>query len=137
MKRNTFWIIGAVILVVLLLFLPGLLGRGGWTGNNYGMMGNNTWMDNNYGMGGSWTDCDSGYGMMSGRWGFFGWLIPVGIFVLVVAGGVWLGNTLSNRRGNIPLAGAPSPASTQTCPHCAKAVDADWHTCPYCGTSLE
>ena len=54
MKRNTFWVIGAVLLVVLLLFLPGLLGRGGWMGNNYGMMGSNTWMDNSYGTGSGW-----------------------------------------------------------------------------------
>ncbi len=117
MKRNTIWIIIIVLVAIVLFLLPSLFmyGRSGWT-DGYGMMGGSGMM--------------GGYGMMGG-WMFLGWLIPVGILILVIAGGVWLGNTLSNRNS------APPAAPARTCSNCGKPVAADWKTCPYCGTPLE
>lgn len=106
MKQNSLWIIiGLIVIVVLLLFAPFIFYRGGWMHNGYGMMGSG--------------------------WMFLGWLIPAGILVLVIAGGVWLGNSLSNR-GNIP---PDTPGLS--CSNCSKPVAADWKTCPYCSISLE
>lgn len=123
MKRNTIWIIGAILLLAALFILPSLFyGRGGMM-SGYGTMGNN-WMNEGYEMG-------SGYGMMGGGMMGGSWIISIVVLILVIAGGVWLGNVLSNR-GRIS-----SSASAQTCPNCSKAVAADWRTCPYCSTSLK
>ncbi len=118
MKRTVLWIVVIVLGIAALFVLPGLFGFGccGWGG--YGMMGGYA---------------RPGYGMMGGWWGplmFLGWLIPVGFLILVIAGGVWLGNALANR-GN----GAPT-ASALTCPDCGKPIARDWKVCPYCGTDL-
>ena len=125
MKRNTIWIvIGAILLLAAVFFLPSLFyGRGGMM-SGYGTMGNN-WMNEGYEMG-------NGYGMMgSGMMMGGSWIISIVILFLVITGGVWLGNTLSNR-GRIS-----SSAPEQTCPNCDKAVATDWSTCPYCSTSLK
>ena len=128
MKRNTVWIIGTILLVAILAFLPNLFyGPGGMMGS-YGMGSN--FMDQGDVTSG-WADCGSGYGMMGGSWGSFGWPTSVIILVLVVTSGVWLGNALSNR-GRVS-----SSTTVQSCPNCNKAVDANWSTCPYCGTSLK
>ena len=123
MKRNTIWIIGAILLLAALFILPSLFyGRGGMM-SGYGTMGNN-WMNEGYEMG-------SGYGMMGGGMMGGSWIISIVVLILVIAGGVWLGNVLSNR-GRIS-----SSAPEQTCPNCDKAVATDWSTCPYCSTSLK
>jgi len=107
MKKNAlFWITGIVLIAVLLLFVPSMFmaGRGNWMHNsNYGMMG---------------------VDMMGG------WIVPIAISILVIATGVWLGNTLSNR--NLTR----SATSEGTCLNCKKPVNADWKTCPHCSTSL-
>jgi hypothetical protein len=132
MKKNTlFWITGIVLLAVLLLFVPSMLmfGRGDFMHNGgYGMMGDYNYTDS--GPGSSMIGDYGGYGMMGGGWMAFGWIVPIIILVLVIAGGVWLGNTLSNR--NI----ARSNTSSGVCSNCNKAANADWKTCPYCSTAL-
>lgn len=113
MKKNTLlWIIGIVLLVIILLYIPSIFmsGRGDWMHDGYGMM-------DDY-------DMHRGYGMMGGGWMTFGWIIPIVIMILVIAAGVWLGNTLSSR------------TAMRTCPNCSKPAKADWQTCPYCSTSL-
>ncbi|MGQ9626653.1 MAG: zinc ribbon domain-containing protein [Anaerolineae bacterium] len=29
-----------------------------------------------------------------------------------------------------------APATTPTCPHCGRPVQAEWRNCPYCGEPL-
>ena len=83
---------------------------------------------------------------------FLGWLIPLGLFVLLVLGGI--GIILSLRRPSVASApaapmGVSTPAAmvepaapveqegpTLTCPNCAKIVQKDWVTCPYCSHPL-
>ena len=113
MKKNTlFWIIGIVLLVIVLLYLPSMFisGRGGLMHGDYGMM-------DDYRM-------HREYGMMGGGFMPFGWIIPIVIMILVIAAGVWLGNTLSSR------------THIRTCPNCNQPSKADWKTCPYCSTEL-
>lgn len=116
-KKTLSWlVVGILVLVVLVAFaaLPSLWiwSRGNSFHRGYGMMG-------------------GGYGMMSGGWmgmGFgFGWLIPALLLGLVIAAGVWAGNSLSQQNHT---------GQKNTCPHCAKRVEADWQTCPYCSTAL-
>ena len=141
MKKNTlFWITGVVLVAVLLLFVPSMLmfGRGSSMHNSgYGMMGD--YDNNNVGPGSSMMDgydgngmmgYDGGYGMMAGGWMAFGWIVPILILILVIAVGVWLGNTLSNRTVS------RSTPSSSICSNCNKPANADWKTCPYCSTVL-
>ena len=132
MKKNTlFWITGIVLVAVFLLFVPSMLmfGRGSFMHNGgYGMMGD--YDNNNVGPGSSMMDYDGGYGMMGGGWMAFGWIIPILILILIVAVGVWLGNTLSNRNF------ARTTTSSGACSNCSKPANADWKTCPYCSTAL-
>ena len=128
MKKNTlFWITGIVLLAALLLFVPSMLmfGRGNWMHDGgYNMMdGYNT------GPGSSMMG-DYGYNMMGGGRMAFGWIIPIAILILVIAAGVWLGNTLSSRSKTY------SSPLVNTCSNCKKPTNADWKTCPYCSTSL-
>jgi uncharacterized membrane protein len=88
------------ILILLLSFGAGFLSMRGW-----GMMGT---------------------GMMGGTWLI--WLIPMAIVVLVLAGVVWLVQTLR--------AGSNPPGTDKTCPACGRGVQADWQNCPYCGREL-
>ncbi len=140
MKKNTlFWITGIVLVAVLLLFVPSMLmfGRGTSMHGSYGMMGDYNYDNNNVGPGSSMMDgydgngmmgyYDGGHGMMGGGWMAFGWIIPIVILILVIAAGVWLGNTLSNRGKN---------STGSTCSNCSKFVNAKWKTCPYCSTPL-
>ena len=117
MKRTILWTVAIILGVIVLFVLPGLLGFG--CCGSYATMGS-------YGR---------SYGMMGGWWTplmFLAWLIPIGILVLTIAGGVWLGNVLSNR-GN---AWKP-PVVTSVCRSCGKPVASDWKVCPYCGTDLD
>ncbi len=86
---------------------------------------------------------------------FLGWLIPLGLFVLLVLGGI--GIFLSLRRPSVStvspapaVVAAAAPVTTveptatvaeaampgKTCSNCGKPVQADWVTCPYCSHSL-
>jgi len=88
---------------------------------------------------------------------FLGWLIPLGLFVLLILGGI--GIFLSLRRPSastaMPAPGAapmmasqpistpvdeswvePTPAPGRVCSHCGKLAQTDWVTCPYCSQSL-
>ncbi|MBT3239646.1 MAG: hypothetical protein HON98_07455 [Chloroflexi bacterium] len=116
MKKSTlFWITGIIIIAVILLFVPSMLmfGQGNFMHNQYGMMG---------GFG--------HLGMMGGGLVSFGWLIPIILLIFVIAAGVSLGNTFSNR-------GSSGRAmSEQACPNCSKPVNAEWITCPHCSSSL-
>jgi len=119
MRKNIGWIIAISLLIIILLILPGLFMFGrGWLGS-YDMMGSYGYM----------------HGGMMGGWGtpwmFLFWLIPVGFLILVIAGGVWLGNALSNRGPE-----APSALPAQTCSSCGKPTAADWKVCPHCGNAL-
>lgn len=110
-RKNILWIILAVIGVVAILLLPRLM----FFGRSFGMHTN--------------------YGMRSG-WMFLGLLIPAGIIVLLIAGGVWLGNVFSGRT-NKTQENQVLPAAVQTvCPNCSRKTETDWNTCPYCGTDL-
>lgn len=119
MKKNTlFWIVGILLLVIVLLYIPSIFMNGRYSRINdgYGMHDGFGMMDG-YGIRG-------GYGMLGGGWMAFGWIIPIVIMILVIAAGVWLGNTLSSR------------THVRTCPNCGKPAKADWQTCPHCSTSL-
>jgi hypothetical protein len=110
MKSTFGWILPIVFGLILLLVLPGL-----WMMGGPGMMG--------------------GYGYMHPfGWGgmLLGWLIPIGVIVLLVVGAVALVNSL-NKSGNPTQ---PPAASSRNCPNCGKAAQADWNTCPYCGQKL-
>jgi hypothetical protein len=93
MKSTLGWILAIVLGLILFLLLPGLwmMGRF-WMGGYGGMMGGP-------GMIGS------GYNTMhSFGWGgmLLGWLIPVGVIVLLVVGAVALVNSM-NKSGNQAL----------------------------------
>ena len=157
MKKNTpLWIFIGLLILVIILLAPRALdnGRGVSMHPGYGMMDRG---DAFYGMMDSeagdveiyeFGDGDfgmmefrnSGYGKMGrGNAGFstmshgmagIGWLIPVLLFVLVIAAGVWLGNVFSSRKFH-------SFRKTTKCQHCSEPVDDDWTTCPYCSKSLK
>ena len=130
MKSKVLWTVAIVLIVVLVLALP-LLFRFtglGWRG---GMMG--------------------GRGMMGGYFFPFGFLwmgimliVPLAVLVLVVAGGVALGNSLTRTGNSAPppavttpaTPAAPAVTSGRTCGNCGKPAQADWNTCPYCGNAL-
>ncbi len=125
MKKNAWWIIGVVAVVILLFSFGGGMMTGGWGyRGGYGMMGG-------YG----------GTGMMGG-WGYspLGWLgmglgmllmwgLPIGLLVLAGFGVVSL--VQRDSKAN------PTPATQAACPNCAKSVQPDWQNCPYCGTALK
>lgn len=67
-------------------------------------------------------------------WGpsmFLGWLFPLGLLVLLVAGVVWLVQSVG--RSGAPL---PTASPTRACAHCGQPAQADWRNCPYCGAPL-
>jgi len=123
MKSKIGWILAIVLIVVLLFALPFAFRLAGWGryagfGRGHGMMGD-------------------GFGYFS-PFGFLGMglmlLLPVGLIVLLVLGGVALVNSLA-RPGGYP----PQPVSNagRPCPNCSKPTQADWVNCPYCGNSLK
>lgn len=103
---------------VLFLFLGGGLGTMG-----RGMMGPG-------GMG--WCPWCGGTGRFGG--GLLGsilgltlnCLLPLGVFVLLIFGGIWLVRNI----------GQGGPASSIVCPRCARPLEADWEHCPYCGEGV-
>jgi hypothetical protein len=67
-------------------------------------------------------------------WGpgmFIGWLFPLSLLALLMAGIVWLLQA-AGRSTTAPMTTPPALA----CPNCGQPVQANWHNCPYCGTSL-
>ena len=117
MKSTIGWILAIVFGLILLFLLPSL------------------WMMGRFGMGGYGGMMGGGFNSMhSFGWGgmLLGWLVPVGVIVLLVIGAVALVNSF-NRSGN---ATQPPPISGRTCPNCAKPTQGDWNTCPYCGQKL-
>ncbi len=122
MKSTIGWTLAIVIGLILLLLLPGLWMMGGFWGGYGGMMGGPGMMGGGYNF------------MHPFGWGgmFLGWLIPVGVIVLLVIGAVALVNNL-NRSGTQTQ---PPAAPSRTCPNCGKPAQADWNTCPYCGQKL-
>jgi hypothetical protein len=122
MKSTFGWILAIVFGLILLLVLPGLwmMGRF-WTGGYGGMMGGPGMM--------------GGYGYMHPfGWDgmLLGWLIPVGVIVLLVVGAVALVNSLNRSRNPTQ----PLAVPLRTCSNCGKPAQADWNTCPYCGQKL-
>lgn len=125
MKKNLWWIILAVLILISLVFGGGMM-AGGW-GGYAGHMG-------------GWGY--PGYGGHMGGWGFspFGWFgmglgmllmwgLPLALLVLAALGvaSLFKGGSRSTS----------TPAAQAACPHCAKSVQADWQNCPYCGASLK
>lgn len=80
----------------------------------------------------------NGYGMMGGGHRFIGgfglplvgmglmWIIPVGVFVLLLIGAAWLGRQSVGQKST----------SISTCPACGQEIQAEWITCPHCATAL-
>ncbi len=121
MKSTIGWILAVVFGLVLLLLVPGLWMMGRFWGGYGGMMGGPGMM--------------GGYGYMHPfGWGgmLLGWLIPVGVIVLLVVGAVALVNSL-NKSVNPTQ---PPAVPLRTCSNCGKPAQADWNTCPYCGQKL-
>ncbi len=116
MKSTIGWILAILFGLLLLILLPSvwMFGRS-WMGGYGGMMG-------------------GFYPMHSFGWGgmFLGWLIPVGVIVLLVIGAITLINNL-NRSGHITQ---PPAAQSRICTNCGRPAQADWSTCPYCGQQL-
>jgi uncharacterized membrane protein len=124
MKSTVLWVIAIVLIVVLVVALP-LLFRFTGLGGYGGMMGRG--------------------GMMGGYFFPFGFLwmgimliVPLTVLVLVIAGGVALGNSLTrtDRPAPPPVLTTPAVTSGRTCGNCGKPAQADWNTCPYCGNAL-
>lgn len=141
MKRTIVWIIVGVLGLGLLFILPGLLMGGLW-GRPFGFA--QGWGYGPGGMMGGYGGGMMGGGMMGGYGGYgyspfdwigmlIGWLIPLGVLALLIAGGVWLVRRLATPGG--PTFIAPA-APAKTCPNCGKGVQADWQACPHCGTTL-
>ncbi len=107
MSKSAAWILGIVVVLILLLLIP-MFFMGG-----FGMM---------HGF---------GYYQPFGWIGMLlGWIIPLGILVLLIAGVVILVTSLT-RRGQ-----TPPGAAAGFCPNCGQAVQSDWKNCPHCGTVL-
>lgn len=116
MKKIIGWIGVVLFGMFLLILLPGIWMFGSsWTGGYGGMMG------------GFYPMHPFGWG-----WMFLGWLIPVGVIVLLVVGVFGLINGY-NRSGQLTH---PSVTQSRTCSHCGKPAQAEWNTCPYCGQKL-
>jgi hypothetical protein len=121
MKSVMGWVTALGLGVVVLLVLAAFFLFGG----RYGMMGGY-------------------YGMMGPGFGYaypFGWLgmllwmvIPIGLFILLLLGGIRLFGGLVNSNHTPAQPSALTPS--QNCPNCGKPVQGDWKNCPYCGNSL-
>jgi hypothetical protein len=122
---------GLVVLVVFFLGL-GLLFL--LLGGGFGLMGRGIMGPG--GMRGGWCPSCGGTGRLRG--GLLGpalgltltCLVPIGLLILLIAGGIWLAR---NTRQATPV----SPAPSATCPSCGRAVDPAWRNCPYCGEDLQ
>jgi hypothetical protein len=121
-KSTIGWILAITFGVLLLLLLPGLWMMGRFWMGGYGSM-----------MGGS--GMMGGYNTMNpfGSGGILlGWLVPVGVIVLLIVGVAVIVNTLNKSGRQI----VPTAASGRTCSNCGKPAQFDWNTCPYCGQKL-
>ncbi len=116
MKSTIGWILAILFGLLLLFLLPSvwMFGRS-WMGGYGGMMGGFNPM-HSFGWSGM----------------FLGWLIPVGVIVLLVVGTVALINNF-NRSGHLTQ---PPATQSRICPNCGKPAQGDWNTCPYCGQKL-
>ena len=72
-----------------------------------------------------------GYHAFWGPGMFIGWLFPLGLLALLIAGITWLVQTTG--RSNVPLT---PPLPSRTCPQCGQPAQVNWRNCPYCGTPL-
>ncbi|MEW6718042.1 MAG: zinc ribbon domain-containing protein [Chloroflexota bacterium] len=122
MKRIVIWIsVIAIILLALWLIPTWFMVDQGWVGVHRGMMGG-------FPMG----VVPSGYSALGWLWMLSRLLIPLGLLILVIAGGIYLGNLISKRGVS------DSPASAQIkCEQCGQPSERNWKVCPYCGTSLQ
>lgn len=57
-------------------------------------------------------------------------LIPIGLLVLLILGGVWL---VRNMGGT----GSAPPTPARKCPACDRPIEPQWRHCPYCGEELQ
>lgn len=131
MKRALGWILAIV------LGLVGLLGLGalffGWRWMRFSPWGM---------MGGRDVTPFGFYGHMSpfGGFMFLGWLIPVGLFILLVVGIAWLVNSLGKPKPIAPISPTTPLAAEAVVEHncnmCGKALQSDWTVCAYCGTPV-
>lgn len=129
MKSALGWILAIVFGILLLCMLPIVFFFGRGMAGGFGPLGG--------------PGMFRGFGMMGRGFGlfgllplrlFFGWLIPVGVIVLILLAAIGLFSSLRNTRGStLPPA---APVSSQVCPNCGRPVQSDWNTCPYCGQSL-
>ncbi|MCL4562972.1 MAG: zinc ribbon domain-containing protein [Chloroflexi bacterium] len=135
MRRAILWIVTGVVILAILVAVP-LLGRvffGGFGGRlvERGSFGYRPPMMGFYGF------PFFPFGMI------LGWLIPLGLIVLVVLAAIEIGRSLGRSNSvaqatisQVPPAAAPAPTPARTCAHCGKPAQADWTTCPYCGSQL-
>lgn len=114
MKKVNWWIAGIIAISVALFLFGGGMMAGGWGNRGYSMMGN--WGYSPFG----WFGMGLGMLLM--------WLIPIGIFALIVYGVVALVRNTGNTAPSTPLT---------PCSNCGKGTQADWKNCPYCGTILK
>ena len=125
-----FGLVAMVVFLIGISILPMFFGSGYW-GMGPGMMGRG-------GMMGGWCPWCGGTGqfgsggLLGGLFGFLftllGLLIPIGLLVLLILGGVWLVRSMGG------VTAPPAPA--KNCPGCGRPTEHDWQNCPYCGTSL-
>jgi hypothetical protein len=112
--NRTNWVAVLVFIILALVIFQVGVGLGSGRGaSGWGMMGP--------GMMGGW-----GYSPLGGFGMLFMWIIPVGFFVLTVAGIVWL----------VRAMGGSVSGSAATCPSCGKSVQPGWKHCPHCGADL-
>ena len=130
MKNKLGWILAIIFGIVLVLALPLVILFGRTTRlTRFGMMYDRGMMD--------W-----GYSSMHPfGWGgmLLGWLIAVGVLILIILGIIALIKSLTQSNKpeihSLPQT-PPPPAPVRTCTSCGKLAEPDWNTCPYCGTSL-
>lgn len=125
MKTNWKWILGLVVLLVILFFLPTL-----WQ-NLFGFGGQHPMMMDGLHNWGSGRMGGTGYamfgGLLMGAGMLFAWLIPLGLLF----GVVYAALALFNR--NHPA----SPTAPEIrCGNCGEAVETGWKACPHCGEKL-
>jgi len=126
MGRINWWMVAALTLGVVVVFLVGASLLPGWWGY-------------------AW---ETGREMRpwSERWAAWGWW-PWGPFFGCLMPLLWLGCIILGIVWMVRMIGAPSssweswcmgrPRPRPTCPGCSRPVEADWQLCPYCGHKLK
>lgn len=118
--------LGANLLVTL------LWGRaGGWGYNGCGWNDLAMTLASGIGMGGWGSPGMMGFNPVGWIGMILMGLFPLGLIVVLVAGGVWLVQALT-RNAVPPTAAGPSRA----CPNCGQPAQTDWRNCPHCGAQL-